>query len=408
LHTNQNEAREYVKKSKQIQKKFFEVVGKNSVLFRAFSYQFSILKEIELCIQVSLGDANASTLEDLKNSRKQSFPNESKNDRSLTPSYGYQELNAYLEWLQCNKIQNSKHKKKHKKRKKTNEQQAPINVEEISIDPLAGLYTSDRPPNFKKTNEPLTRIFEELHKIINESDCSGSVFMYGSALFKNNPDDFDLCILNIDVETQYTTKIKPIIDRFIQLGAKEPHKTDDKYGYEENGRYTIPLYWATKVEITLSKEKTFADFAKKNLDYIPCALCYDFKQEKVFSLTSDSWADIDNHVLNTVDDPHKIFTTDPARILRGIRLIGLENFQFSVACINTLNDLFRDENNLFKADCIEPKILIRHTKRLFDEKCIKSLHDLGLFSKLQDKIKDIDHQQAQDCYNKLETYMTCG
>ena len=125
-------------------------------------------------------------------------------------------------------------------------------------------------------------------------------------------------------------------------------------------------------------------------------------------MTSDSWADIDNHVLNTVDDPHKIFTTDPARILRGIRLIGLENFQFSVACINTLNDLFRDENNLFKADCIEPKILIRHTKRLFDEKCIKSLHDLGLFSKLQDKIKDIDHQQAQDCYNKLETYMTCG
>lgn len=508
--------KKYLKRSNTLSDKITRHFSHVIRVMNTFNYQFYYLEELNTAIRAKLekyldNSKGHQFLEQQiivkRRERKEAFPSEYASDRSLTPSYGYEEFKNFLEWVthhakQAKRLEqppethpssNKKKKPKQKTKKiaptiehitssqdethveaptnileprleslaieslqdnpvvtpaispdsnplnksdlpqdselslyeeqpseKNSAQISPISVTQSSLDEY--IYETNRLPIFFLLDPILNKIFEELVFIVNLFFGDGTVYMYGGANFNENPADLDLCILKIRTPDDMA-RVNQLIEHMIKLGAQVPkNKSKNEYGYHDNGRHTICMTWANvKIEMTLSPKEHFSEFTD-NLDYSVCAMGYHFVHKKVIQRVGlDGWADIDTRTLNTIANPIDVFTRDPSRILRGIRLIAMKNFVFSVSCLEALNILFDGERNLFLAEHIELHVLIRHLKRLLqldlspdrtytkfnathEKIAMRTLWDLKLLSKLIERLEINQHQIEPIYLEKLLRY----
>lgn len=190
---------------------------------------------------------------------------------------------------------------------------------------------------FKNANDSIKEIISRLEKHINESTFSGKVYIVGGCLrdliLGKQINDIDLAVEmengGIGFATYITAKEKcyemgknPCV--FPSYGTANFHLTNDK----DLKGISIDCVQTRKNHSHLAtNENTFGTIQDdmKNRDFTINSLCYNITTQELFDYNGTALDDIRKHILRTPIDAETIFTADPLRILRGIRLASQLN-----------------------------------------------------------------------------------
>ena len=236
-------------------------------------------------------------------------------------------------------------------------------------------------------------------------DYPGEAYLYGSALYKTEPHDFDILLTHVRL-THYGEPLSAeehqVFSLIERLGGEVLAKDryTGRYGYRKRipNLHVIPIKWQDfQIDLVLS-EHGYKDHAKI-LDFTIGAMYYSLKTKALHQgLDNDSIIDILKRRIETINDPYDCFQADLNRLFRAIRLMVSDDFVLSEDAEMAIKELFFQTNPFIAMgkDKLINQLNLTFKSLPNPAKTMAILEHLGVLPRLMDYLASVDEAWMND------------
>lgn len=167
--------------------------------------------------------------------------------------------------------------------------------------------------------------------ILEKFKCNA--FLFGSAHYKNHPNDLDILLCDNNAKTTNALIGEIILNHGGIIVAN----------YEKINRRVVKMFFYNmSIDFILSSE-TLLEHSKR-LDFTIGALYFDLRRKIMFCPNSDSFQHIQTKQLHTISDAKQMIEHDPSVIFRAVRIMASENFTLSETPYIAIKEIFLIKN----------------------------------------------------------------